>query len=134
MPSAMSSPMLPVETTWTLSVSVVPSLRRMIEPLPYSFSMLATARSIALLLFLMSSIGEDSLRQSACALGRDDFPSYTAILFSFQLSEALLTRWSLADHSSGCPPEPRGSSLCAAPLCGALVLRPCAAPLCGPYA
>src|SRR5258708_8593829 len=56
MPSAMSSPMLPDETTWSPSVSVAPSLRRMIEPLPYSFSMVATASSMALLLFLASSM------------------------------------------------------------------------------
>jgi len=52
----MSRPMLPVGVTCTPSVMACPSLRRMIEPLPYSFSMLATARSIALLLFLMSSM------------------------------------------------------------------------------
>jgi hypothetical protein len=46
--------MLPVGTTGTSGVRVCPSLRRMIEPLPYSFSMVATARSMALLRFLSS--------------------------------------------------------------------------------
>src|SRR5258708_7080147 len=56
MPSAMSSPMLPDETTCTPSAREAPSLRRMIDPLPYSFSLVETARSTALLLFLGSSM------------------------------------------------------------------------------
>src|SRR5580704_14373823 len=56
MPSAMSSPMLPLGTVGTLSVRLAPSLRRMIAPLPYSFSMPATARSTALALFFGSSM------------------------------------------------------------------------------
>src|SRR3984957_16235346 len=40
---------------------VTPSLRRMMAPLPYSFSMLATARSTALLLFLGSSMALSAL-------------------------------------------------------------------------
>src|ERR1700685_4655834 len=37
---------------------LVPSLRRMIEPFPYSFSMEATARSMALPLFFVSSMAK----------------------------------------------------------------------------
>src|ERR1039458_979806 len=55
MPSAISRPMLPEGTTSTLSAMEQPSFRRMMAPLPYSFSMLATARSTALPLFCQSS-------------------------------------------------------------------------------
>src|SRR5580692_11052848 len=51
--------MLPLEIVWTPSSRLAPSLRRMMEPLPYSFSIEATARSIALPLFFVSSIGDD---------------------------------------------------------------------------
>src|SRR5579864_546597 len=56
MPRAMSRPMLPLGTTPTSLLSACPSLSRMMEPLPYSFSMVATASSIAFVRFL-SSIG-----------------------------------------------------------------------------
>src|SRR5512132_623425 len=45
MPSAMSSPSDPDGTEATSSWRVCPSLRRMIAPLPYSFSTLAMASS-----------------------------------------------------------------------------------------
>src|SRR5215469_11695090 len=57
----MSSPRLPEETTWMPSARVAPSLRRMMEPLPCSFSIVATASSMALLLFLGSSMALYSL-------------------------------------------------------------------------
>src|ERR1700690_2472132 len=55
MPRAMSSPMLPEEITST-SCMRAPSLRRMMAPLPYSFSMEETASSMAFWRFLRSSI------------------------------------------------------------------------------
>src|SRR5579872_106213 len=83
MPRAMSRPTLPVDTTWTPSAMLAPSLRRMIEPLPYSFSMVATASSIALLLFLGSSMTVLGLgRGCRGALAEK---SLTGNLFSFQL-------------------------------------------------
>src|ERR1700722_2285007 len=65
------------------SAMLAPSLRRMIEPLPYSFSIVATASSIALLLFLGSSmtvLGLGRARLGGLAKG-----SHTGNLFSFQL-------------------------------------------------
>ena len=56
MPSAMSRPIDP-EGTATTSVVSAPSFRRMMEPLPYSFSMEATASSMAFWRFLLSSMG-----------------------------------------------------------------------------
>src|SRR6476659_4378272 len=53
MPSAMSKPMEP-EGTATTSAINAPSFKRMIEPFPYSFSMEATASSMAFWRFLSS--------------------------------------------------------------------------------
>src|SRR5271165_6963448 len=66
----MSRPMLPVETTCTPSPMFAPSLRRMMDPLPYSFSMVATARSMALALFFGSSMSRKILR--ACSAYKPD--------------------------------------------------------------
>ncbi len=74
--------MLPEDTTWIPSAMLAPSLRRMIEPLPYSFSMVATARSIALLLFLGSSM--TILGLGRARLGRLARESLTGNPFSFQ--------------------------------------------------
>src|SRR5580658_394879 len=63
---------------------LVPSLRRMIEPFPYSFSLVATARSTALLLFLVSSIARDTLGERGQSLGRQRFSSLLRIRSAFK--------------------------------------------------
>ena len=57
---------------------LAPSLRRMIEPLPYSFSMVATARSMALLLFFGSSMARAQ--------------TYTGYLFRWQVGVSCLCK------------------------------------------
>src|SRR5450432_935680 len=66
---------------------MAPSLRRMIEPLPYSFSMAAKARSIALLLFLGSSMAMVLKRDGGHTRARSKLASesHTVNPFSFQL-------------------------------------------------
>src|ERR1019366_1781105 len=87
MPRAISRPMLPVETTSMPWPRIAPSLRRMIEPLPYSFSMAAKARSIALLLFLGSSMAMVLKLGRGRARARSSLAcrTHTVNLFSFQL-------------------------------------------------
>src|ERR1035438_5131545 len=87
MPRAISRPMLPVETTSMPWPRMAPSLRRMIEPLPYSFSMAAKARSIALLLFLGSSMAMVLKRDGGHTRARSKLASesHTVNPFSFQL-------------------------------------------------
>src|ERR1700722_10497547 len=65
------------------SAMLAPSLRRMIEPLPYSFSIVATASSIALLLFLGSSMTVLGLGRAR--LGGLAKRVHTGDLFRFQL-------------------------------------------------
>src|SRR5579859_4407945 len=94
------------------SAMLTPSLRRMIEPLPYSFSMVATARSIALVLFLGSSmtvLGLGKARRGGLA-----GESLTGNPFSFQLLSLMLALTALAQ---GCnSPEHRPDSTGLPPL------------------
>src|ERR1700733_5634665 len=90
MPSAMSRPMLPEGTTGTSASMPPPSLRRMIEPLPYSFSMLATARSMAFWRFFGSSIG-GSLPVSATLRGEQTL-YWISVQVPREMSHSLIER------------------------------------------
>src|SRR5580704_4803926 len=100
MPRAMSSPMLPLEMTCNPSVMLAPSLRRMIEPLPYSFSMVATASSIALVLFLGSSMTVLGLGRARPGGLADKI--HTGNPFSFQLLSLALAGIAFATLLASC--------------------------------
>src|SRR5450432_1339774 len=104
-PSAMSRPSEPVGTTLT-SGGAIPSPRRMMLPLPNCFSMVETARSIAL--------SRTASRGGAAAVGVSLLSTFISLLISLFSLFSVVAMCSLLSVGTFAPPRRHRPSSCSA--------------------